>query len=131
MIERRIRTDVDGLAKLVNLPEQVESVRWEHRAAKGGSSLVAVLTIKKSALDRLLRSSTRLNVQTPIKLNKETSELMFPKGLGNQAAGQPVEIRGVNIEPGPFVSASKSGLLNGLASIAMDDSLLYLSLFEM
>ena len=131
MPERKVRTDVDGLAKLINLPDQVESVRWEHRKTKGGSSLVAVITVGRSAVESLLGQAKRLDLQSPVKINGATSGLLFPGGLGKQASGSELELHGTNVDPGPFINPKKSGLVNGIASIVVENQFVYLSLYEM
>ena len=131
MAERKVRTDVDGLAKLINLPDQVEGVRWEHRKTKGGSSLVAVITLGHSALESLLGQAQRLDLQSPVKINSTTSALLFPGGLGKQASGSELELHGTNVDPGPFINPKKSGLVNGIASIVVENQFVYVSLYEM
>ena len=121
-----VRTDIPGLERLIDLPKQVASVRWEYTRAHGNGSLVAVLRLGPSEIETLLRDSPRLDVQSPVTIDPRLvgDDAVTPTPSSNQWSG-------VNIEPRAFVNPTKGGLLNGTATVIAGSGLVYLALYEM
>jgi len=127
MLATAVRTDVQGLERLVDLPKEVARVRWEHIHKNNQSSLRAVVWLPRPGIESLLRESPKLDVQSPVTIDAAL--------LGDEArrTGQEVSSQweGVNIEPRVFVNRTKSGLLNGVATAVADQGFVYLALYEM
>ena len=131
MTEQRIRTDVAGLAQLINLPKDPVSVRWERRSRHGDSSLAAVVEMQAVDMESVLKSSRRLDVQTPVALDAETARLLFPAQVATRESDAGFKLVGISIEPSFFVNEKKSGLLNGKAVVLAADKLVFVTLYEM
>ncbi|HVY36893.1 MAG TPA: hypothetical protein VHM31_03135 [Polyangia bacterium] len=118
-----VRTDISGLERLIDIPKEVTGVRWEYTRAHGNGSLVAVLWLGPTEIERLLRDPPKLDVQTPVAID--------PSLVGDDTKRTRTPNQGVNVEPRAFVNPKKGGLLNGTATVIAADGLVYLALYEM
>jgi hypothetical protein len=131
MEERTVRTDIAGLAKLINVPNTTLSARWEHRTDHGGASLAAVMQVEPSDVKNILNTSRKLDLQTPTDLDDQTARLLMPSRMAGSSPGTGLKLSGVNVDPSLFVNDRKSGLLNGKAVVLVGEGLVFVSLYTM
>ena len=131
MGERKLRTDIEGLAKLINVPNTTLSARWEHRTGHGGAFLAAVMMFGPSDVQNILETSRKLDVQTPTDLDDETARLLMPSKMAASPPGSGLKLEGVSVEPSLFVNDKKSGFLNGKVVVVVGEGLVLVSLYTM
>lgn len=129
--QRKIRTDIAGLAELINVPSTTLSARWEHRTGHGGAFLAAVMTIEPTDVQNILKTSRKLDVQTPTDLDDETARLLMPSKMAARPPGSGLKLEGVSVDPSLFVNDKKSAFLNGKAVVLVGEGLVLISLYTL
>lgn len=127
-------TDASKLARLIRLPYQPLSVRWQTAERPGGNdwSLTALLELSKDDVTDLLRSSTRL--ESGAQVDRGHLVAWFPGSLRRKYEGAPgdsVVVEAAHLDPAPFLAVDRSPLVHGDAIVFEQEGLVYLHLFTM
>lgn len=132
-----VQTDLQQLAKHINVPKSATAVRYEMNTQPGGNdhSITAAIWLSPTEAARIVETSPRLPGKARISRNRFVS--LLPETLQKKYLPLATPVPTVvmidipALEPTSFIAQDRSSLIHGRAYVFVDEGIVFLHLYTM